>query len=441
MSPAHILIIEDEHALGTALSFAVRRAGHLPTLVASGTAGLDAWKRGEFHAVVLDIGLPDMSGLAVLEKLRAKDAALPVLVITAHATLDHAISAQKLGATQYLPKPLDLRQFEQALASLLARGVTLLEQPPDPPSVTLIGGAACLQEVFIGIARACAGEVPALITGPSGSGKTLAAQVIHAHGTRSTQALQCIESASLKSVSDLDTALVSPKIKQGTLVLEEITALDDALQTRLAAWLAAPPAPHPRLIATSSHDLRAAVAAGTMRAELFYALAALAVPMPSLHERAGDIPALAAFCLGTRSTTPVQLTPPALASLQAYAWPGNVRELRHVLDFALSVCRGGSIFLSHLPPHVAAAAEPSSHLPSGEIDAALARWLDAQLAANPEQLPAYDDLLERIEATMLRHLLDRHDGKPTHLATSLRMNRATLRQKLRRAGLAGAGDA
>src|SRR4051812_22386543 len=97
-----ILLIEDEHALGTALSFAVRRAGHLPTLAASGLAGLEAMRKEKFAAVVLDIGLPDMSGLAVLEKVRRQDVGLPVLMITAHATLDHAITAQKLGATEYL---------------------------------------------------------------------------------------------------------------------------------------------------------------------------------------------------------------------------------------------------------------------------------------------------------------------------------------------------
>ena len=107
MAAASILIIEDEHALGAALSLAVRRMGHLPTLVASGGAGLEALRRERFDALVLDIGLPDMSGLAVLERLRAEGSDLPVLIVTAHATLDHAIASQKLGATDYLMKPLD----------------------------------------------------------------------------------------------------------------------------------------------------------------------------------------------------------------------------------------------------------------------------------------------------------------------------------------------
>jgi len=430
-----ILIIEDEHALGTALSFAVRRGGHIPTLVASGQAGLQALKQQSFDAVVLDIGLPDVSGLKVLEKLREKSAALPVLVITAHATLDHAISAQKLGATQYLTKPLDLRQFEHTLSALISKGVPLAPSGPLPTvkAATLIGAAPCLQEVFVGIARACAGDVPALITGATGTGKSLAAAVIHAHGLRSAQPLKSLECARVKDASALDKAL--NEMAKGTLVLEEITQLSAESQTRLAAWLAEPPAHHARLLATTSADPREAVTAGTLRAELYYAFGTLTIPLPPLRERAGDIPALSSFFLGLKGGPVAEITPPALTALQAYEWPGNVRELRHVLEYAASVSRGGSIFLSHLPSHVSAMAQDPAITPtSGELDSTLERWLSSRLAAGAD-LPSYDALLDHVEAAMLRHLLNRFQNKPTHLAASLRMNRATLRQKLRRAGL------
>ena len=157
-----------------------------------------------------------------------------------------------------------------------------------------------------------------------------------------------------------------------------------------------------------------------------------------LHDRTGDIPALGAYFLGMRggATSPPQITPPALAALQAHPWPGNVRELRHVLDYAATVCKGSPIFLSHLPPNVASAAQdPAVPATPGELDAALGRWLDAQLVAHPDEPPSYDALLDQVEAAMLRHLLGRFDNKPTHIAQALRMNRATLRQKLRRTGL------
>ncbi len=435
-----ILIIEDDYALGTALALAVRRTGHLPTLLASGTAGLEAMKRETFAALVLDIGLPDMSGLRVLETVRAKSPALPVLVVTAHATLDHAISAQKLGATEYLAKPLDLKQFDQTLRALVAKTLPVDAPLPAAPAnmaraVTLIGAAACLQEVFVGIAKAAAGDVPALVTGPSGSGKSLAAAVIHAHSTRAGKKLHSVECLQLKDAAALATQLTATN--EGTLVLKEITQMPAEAQAHLAAWLAAPPTPRPRLLASTSADPREAVRNGTLRAEIFYAFSTLTIPVPALHERTGDLPVLSAYFLELRgAASRIQLTPPALAALQAYAWPGNVRELRHVLDYAATMSRGGAIFLSHLPAHVAASAQDASTLSStGELDVALGRWLDQQLTMPSETTTTYDTLQDRIEAVMLRHLLSRFENKPTHLATALSMNRATLRQKLRRTGL------
>lgn len=434
MTARPILLIEDEHALGTALSFLVRRMGHLPSLVASGGAGLAALEREDFAAVVLDIGLPDMSGLKVLEKLRQVGDAVPVLVITAHATLDHAIHAQKSGATAYLTKPLDLRQFEQTLGAMLVSGLPqaqATQSVPETRAATLIGAAPCLRETFIGIARACAGDVPALITGPSGSGKTLTAAVIHAHGPRASQALAFLACSRLENAAEFEGR------SGGTIVLEEVTELAADLQTRLAAWLANAPDGRPRLLATSAHDPREAVRDGRLREDLYYALSALTIPLPPLRERSGDIPALSAFFVGVRGNAPApQLTAPVLAALQAYPWPGNVRELRHVLDYAATLSGGGPVFLSHLPAHVAAAAGTGAAAAApGELEAAVGRWLDAELAMPEGERPDYETMLDRVEGVMLRYLLEKHENKPTHLAAALRMHRATLRQKLRRAGL------
>ncbi|HSP41967.1 MAG TPA: response regulator [Luteolibacter sp.] len=433
MTSAPILIVEDEHALGTALSMLVRRMGHLPTLAATATAGGKAIEETEFSALVLDIGLPDMSGLEFLRNLRKSQPALPVLVITAHATLDHAIDSQKSGATAYLTKPLHPRHFEQTLEGLLASrsGAMSRPAPPENKTATLIGAAPCLRDAFLGIARACAGDVPALITGPSGSGKSLTATVIHAHSAQSSQPLRTLDCAAIHEWS----ADFSPP---GTLILDEITTLRPDLQSSLATWLAGPRENRPRILATTTRDPREALESGILREDLFYALSALIIPLPPLRERSGDIPALSDYFIGLHGgvSSPV-LTPPVLAALQAYPWPGNVRELRHVLDCALALCGGGPVYPSHLPPHVAAAATTTGEAAPGELDAVLSRWLDAQLAVPESDLPAYDALLEQIESIMLRHLLDRHEHRPTRLAAALRIHRATLRQKLRRLGLQG----
>jgi len=431
-----ILLIEDEHALGTALSILVRRMGHLPTLVASGAAGLAELERTGFAAVVLDIGLPDMSGLKVLERIRRHGPNPPVLVITAHATLDHAIHAQKSGATGYLTKPLDLRQFEQTLGAMLAPVVPPAEPPPAAARpASFIGTAPCLRDAFIGIARACAGDVPVLITGATGTGKTLAAGVIHANGTRSAQPLEFLSAAAVGDTSPLDATTA------GTLVLEEITDLTPVGQMQLAVWLGTADPHHPRLLATTALDPLVAVRDGLLREDLYYALATLTVPMPPLRERSGDIPALAAYFTSLRDDRPAAvLTPPVLAALETYPWPGNVRELRHVLDYAVTMSGGGPVFLNHLPGQLTATGTDATAAAGGELETVNGRWLDAVLALPEESRPAYDTLMDRLEAVALRHLLARHDHKPTHLAAAMRLNRATLRQKLRRAGLQRGDD-
>jgi DNA-binding NtrC family response regulator len=433
MTARSILIIEDEHALGTALSFLVRRMGHLPHLAASGAAGLAAFDAHQVSAVVLDIGLPDMSGLDVLESLRRKHSEVPIIVITAHATLDHAIHAQKSGATGYLTKPLDLQHFEQTLSAMLAPGLPPVIPPAETSGIgaaTLIGAAPCLRETFTGIARACAGDIPAMITGAGGTGKSLAARVIHANSHRSGQPFQTIDCS-----QPLDSS-VFDRFCEGTLVFDEVTSLPANLQAQLAAWLGHHQENRARILATSSRAPREAVNDGSLREDLYYALATLTIPLPPLSERSGDIPALGAYFMGLRGAAPPTLTPPVMQALQAYPWPGNVRELHHVLDYAVTMSGGGPVFLSHLPEHVASS---SSHghaaPPPGEIETVISRWLDATLAMPEDERPDYDAILEQVETMMLRHLLERHENRPTRLAAALGIHRATLRQKLRRSGL------
>ena len=326
-----------------------------------------------------------------------------------------------------------MANFEQTLGALLAPGLPQSKEiaaPRETQAATLIGAAPCLQETFIGIARACAGDVPALITGPSGSGKSLTAAVIHAHSQRASQPFEVLACLRVTDPMEFEQR------RLGTLVLDEVTELTADLQTRLAAWLAEAAKDRPRLLATTAHVPRDAVRDGRLREDLYYALSTLTIPLPPLRERSGDIPALSAFFVGVRGAAPApHLTPPVLAALQAYSWPGNVRELRHVLDYAVTLSGGGPVFLNHLPAHVATAGGAATGLPPGELDAAVARWLDAELAIPEGERPGYDALLDRIEGVMLGHLLAKHENRPTHLAAAMGIHRATLRQKLRRTGL------
>jgi len=434
---ADILIIEDEHALGNALALAVIRLGHMPVSAASGAAALDRLARVKFDAIILDIGLPDISGVEVLTRLRNAGDETPVVVITAHAALDQAIATQKLGIADYLIKPLDLRRFEEVVSSLVSRGVLAHPEPAPPPAVTsLIGAARSMHRVFLDIARACSGDMPVLVSGPCGSGKSLAARVIHYHGARASQAMRRIDCRQIDHESALRDTLADAT---GTFLLEDLDALDARFQPVLADALAAPAGSHPRLIATL-RTTGEGNANSQLTPGIFYAFSAMQVDLPPLHERAGDIPALCRFFHGMLeghpSPRPLEISAPALCALQAYPWPGNVRELKHVVEHALAMSKGATILPGHLPPHVSAALhDHGASLVSGELESAIARWLDSQMEITPEGDWQYDAFLQEVEATMLRHLLERFDGRPTHLATALRMNRATLRQKIRRFGV------
>jgi two-component system nitrogen regulation response regulator GlnG len=170
---------------------------------------------------------------------------------------------------------------------------------------------------------------------------------------------------------------------------------------------------------------------------LYYALRASLIEMPPLRDRTGDIPALCRFFHGVRTGTaqPLEITAPALGALQAYRWPGNVRELESALEHAWQIGHGEPMRPGHLPPHIAEALRTGGGEVGGELESVVARWLDLQMETSPERDWRYDGFLEKIESAMLRHLLERFAGRPTHLASALGMNRATLRKKLRAAGI------
>jgi DNA-binding NtrC family response regulator len=436
---AEILIVEDEHALGGALAMAVMRLGHKSTLVASGAAALHAFEKTRFDAVILDIGLPDMNGLSVLEKIRNDGNKTPVVILTAHGTLDHTISAQKLGITDFLMKPVDLARFEAVIESLVASNILVTRAEP-PGTPTLIGGGPGMHRVFLGIARACHGDLPIMIMGPSGSGKTLAARLIHTNSKHGNDELFRIHGGMIKHSSALQAQLSN---HHGTLLIEDLDALPDDLQHELAQVMENRSTKTPRLIATIQNNPSNGPMTTRLRTELFYAFSVLTIEMPPLKDRSGDIPELCRFFHGMHAETKganFEISSAALSALQAYPWPGNIRELQSVLEHAWALSRGEVIYPGHLPPHVAQVLQTASgSFTSSELESVISRWLEAQMEILPEDSWSYDKFLEGIEASMLKFLLEKFDSRPTRLATALGMNRATLRQKLRRYGLRDEG--
>ncbi|MCX6980647.1 MAG: sigma-54 dependent transcriptional regulator [Verrucomicrobia bacterium] len=450
---ASVLIIEDEAALATALSRVCQRLGWHAELRASGNAGLRALASGNFDLAILDIGLPDLSGLEVLEKARARAPQLPVVIITAHGKLENAVAARKLGAAAYLVKPLDLREIERTLTQILATAAAPASAAaPANSDAQLLGDSPAMQRVFLEIAHACTTDAPVLLSGPTGSGKTLAARSIHSHSARKNApfvALHCgalqeqlLESELFGHERGAFTGAVSARpghierARGGTLFLDEIGDISPTVQAKLLRFVEERAFTRVggredirvelRLITATNKNLRDEVRAARFREDLFYRLHVLEIGMPPLRERTADLAVLAANFLRT-AARPLTLAPASLALLERHDWPGNLRELRNVLEYAAAVCTGPVILPAHLPRdiHEHAASAPSH---DARLATVFAEWLDARLL----EKATYRDMHDAIESLVLRHLLTRFDGKPTLLARATKMNRVTLRKKFTR---------
>ncbi|MBV6499801.1 MAG: Transcriptional regulatory protein ZraR [Prosthecobacter sp.] len=438
-----VLIIEDEYALAAALATIVRRLGAEPVVAASGQSGLDKARRQAFDVVLLDIGLPDMSGLKVLAGLRQQASPPEVLIITAHGSLENALEARRLGAREYFLKPLNLGEMQTCLRSLLGNGeerrtqVGAVSAEGAGEHTIMIGAAPGMQRAFAAIAQACSNTAPVLLSGPRGSGTTLAARVIHRNSSRSAGPLVVFRADEWPATGQ-ETALqlACDKAAGGSLLVEEVASLSLPLQGLLARLSSASEGvgdKDMRLLVTTAAPLAEEIAAGRFREDLFYQVAVLQVSLPPLAERVEDVPALAAYLLGCAAPgREFVLAPETLACLKAHAWPGNVRELAAAMRHAAAVCAGSTVLPRHLPDSVSAAGQPDA---VGHLDEALKRvlsaWMDQKLTGPEAAWPDYDTLLAHVEKNMLESLLLRFEDKPTRLAAALNMNRATLRRKLR----------
>ena len=341
-----ILIIEDEHAVASALGAVCQRLSHEPRLCSSGRRGLDELARGEFALAILDIGLPDLSGLEVLKEIHQRAPELPALIITAHGNLDNAVAAKKLGAAGYLVKPLDLREVQETIRQLASTAPAPAAAAQISPSL-LIGAAPAMQRCFVEIAHACTSEAPVLISGPTGTGKTLAARVIHLNSPRSDApfvTLHCsalpehlLESELFGHEKGAFTGAVTSREGHleracgGTLFLDEIADISLSTQAKLLRFVEE----HTftrlggredlrvdlRLVTATNRDLREEVRAGRFREDLYYRLHVLEIALPALCERPGDIPALANY-FWVPSADRTRVNSRRLRSISSSAIPG-----------------------------------------------------------------------------------------------------------------------
>src|SRR4051812_26638115 len=384
---AHLLLIDDDPALiREQVQLAFPPPAHRVVVAETGTSGIACVRSAPPDAILLDLRLPDQSGLEVHEAIRAIDARIPVIFVTMTKTADAAIEAMKQGAFDYLPKPLDLEQMRRVVGEALEVAARMRSPVVLAPTVqnldaegAIFGSCPAMLETYKAIGRVAAQDVTVLITGESGTGKELVARAIYQHSARSKApffALNCaaipdtlLESELFGHEKGAFTGADRRRIGRfeqcngGTILLDEIGDMPLALQPKILRLLQSQTFERVggsetihtdvRVIAASHRDLKARIAEERFRADLYYRLAVFTIPLPSLRERGDDLPMLVRHYLRRFSRQlgreVSEIAPEALAQLRSYRWPGNIRELQSVLKQALLHASGTTLMPAFLP--------------------------------------------------------------------------------------------
>jgi DNA-binding NtrC family response regulator len=473
---AHLLLIDDDLAI---LPDQVRHAfpspAHRLIVAGTGAEGLEQVRALPPDVVLLDLRLPDMSGLDVYAQIRAFDARIPVIFITMAKTADTAIEAMKLGAFNYLYKPLDPSELRRVVAEGLevARrmrsAVVLNASGPDAETVgdiaALSGTCPAMLEVYKAIGRVAAQDTTVLITGESGTGKELVARGIYQHSARAHApflALNCaaipenlLESELFGHEKGAFTGADRRRIGKfeqcagGTILLDEVGDMPLPLQAKILRLLqeqtferlggSETVRTDVRIIAATHRDLKGWAAADRFRADLYYRLGIFTIELPALRERGEDLPMLAQqFVLrfGKELGRSVRsIAPEAMDQLKAYAWPGNIRELQSVIKQALLRSSGDVLLPAFLPPLTDTPSQPRSSAPTRE-DAALSgleAFIRAQLSRDATD--CYAQTHRHVDKILLSVVLDFTCGHYGQAARILGISRQTLRMKLRALGV------
>ena len=421
-----LLIVEDHHALATAIAAAAERSGLETRLAPTLAKAREFLHREPMGGILLDIGLPDGNGLDLVREWQW-DHKPEIAVITAHGEIENAIDARKLGIARFLDKPVDFQELE-AFFDIVAAASTS-QPPPEQPAnrfAPFVGASAIMRPVFRQISHACASDQPVVVRGATGTGRSQVTRLIR-HASEPDRPFHILHASSLLDEDTLAEALDSTQ--GGQLVIESIGALTPALQTVLAQMLDQAKGRAPRLIVTTDEaGLLPMVSAGSLQQDLYYRLQVLEISLPRLKDRSDDIAAISDCFLGEMNTAAnTHIDPDVLEIFATYDWPGNLRELRNVINFALVTSAGARLITpDHIPGHLAGI--PARHGKDDALALALEAWVDRRM----ETQPSYKVLSTQLENMLLRDLLRRFDGKPSHLASALAINRTTLRSKLKR---------
>ena len=453
----HVLVVDDDADIRGLLTAVLEGdAGARVTEAASGAECMALLAREEFDVAVVDVQMPDHTGLDVLRWVRATEIDTELIVLTANADVETAVQAMRLGAYDFIPKPCKNAELREVVAKAAEKKALRRENSALKEVVnrreglpTIIGDSAEIREVLAMITRVAASDSPVLVHGESGTGKELVARSIHLQSHRAARPFVSINCGALPDTL-LESELFGHKkgafsgainsrvglfeaANGGTLFLDEIGEMSPAMQVRLLRVLDSGEIRRVgeerifhvdvRLVAATNKDLSREAAAGRFRWDLFYRVSTIAIPVPPLRLRRADVPLLVEHFLGARGRpgTGPRFAPDAMARLLEYEWPGNIRELRNLIE---------RVHILHVGPEVGA-----SDLPA-EFHRGPGAGPEKASAAPPalSPAPAADDALTPLAEIERRHVervLKATSWNKARAARVLEVDIKTLNKKIR----------
>jgi len=458
-----VLIVDDEPNLRKILSAQLSRDGYDVLTAEDGEQGLAQLKEHHIDLVITDLKMPKVDGMALLKRALVDEPELPIILITAHGTIDTAVEALKAGAFDFVTKPFDKDEVRQIVSKAL-KTRELRGADATPASAGqgarfgIIGHSTGITDLYAILERVADTPTTALITGESGTGKELVARALHEHSGRKDKPFikvncaaipkELIESELFGYERGAFTGAVTSKpgrfelANGGTLFLDEIGEIPIEMQVKLLRALQESEFERVggiktirvdvRLVAATNRDLKKLIAAGSFREDLFYRLNVVPVRLPALRERTGDIPLLVEHFLAKfndRLRKKVEgVEPEALEILVSYPWPGNIRELENVIERAVLFCDTQRLSAGNLPPEIRGInAMTSSPLPEADLSAALAG--EGGLKEHVKVA------MSRLERELVSRALQQTGGNVTHAARLLKISRKGLQLKMKELGL------
>ncbi len=458
-----ILVVDDEPNLRKILGTILVRDGYEVIEAADGEQALGLIGRG-VSAIITDLKMPKLDGMGLLHRVAVDHPDVPVVMITAHGSVDSAVGAVKAGAFDYIEKPFEREQIRQIIAKAIATHELDRRAPRAqlaPPSAHgrfgLIGDSEPLAGVLSVIEKVADTPSTVLITGESGTGKELIARALHENSSRKGEPFIKINCAAIpKTLMESElfgyekgafTGAVGSKpgrfelADRGTLFLDEIGEIPVEMQVQLLRVLQESEFERVggiktikvdvRLVTATNRDLQKEVASGNFREDLFYRLNVVPIHLPPLRERRTDIPLLVEHFVAKFNErlkkSIVEVEADALDRLTSYHWPGNIRELENVLERTMLFCSGSSIRAADLPPELQMAVTPSTIATTTAPAPAGGRATSLKEIVRQET--------ERVERELIMRALDETGGNVTQAARKLKISRKSLQNKMKEFGL------